>query len=174
MSLRWLNFSNERYNRTLALSELDPVEYGYERSIQSEYGRYIEPDLKLDFLSNISVSANLRLLTEDIRHNKGQVYGQTFTLTVGVPVFIDFVDPSQNRNAPRATTITPHQPVFGLNITNQGTGHLLYSINVQDNGSALLLANAPTKEFHALRQRYEFINLQAIGSNATVNIAVEV
>lgn len=174
MSLRWQNFANERYNRTLALAELNPIEYGYERSIQAEFGHYLEPQLKVDFLTNVSAMANLRLLTEDIRHNKGQVYGQTFTLTVGVPVFIDFVDPANNRNTPRASLITPRQPVFGLNITNQGAGNLLYSINVNDNGSALLLANAPTKEYRALRQRYEFINLQAIGANCTVNIAVEV
>lgn len=176
MSLnRWLNYANERYNRTLVLAELNPVQLGYERDVQAEYGRYLDPEQKIDFLTMVSINSNLRLLTEDIRKNKGQVYGQTFTLTIGEPIFIDFVDPANNRGTPRSTVITPRQPVFGLDLTNQGAGNLLYSINtIGDNGSALLLANAPTKEFRSQRQRYEFINLQAIGANCTVNIAIEV
>jgi hypothetical protein len=170
---RWLG-ANERYNRLLHLSEFNPLTYGYERDIQDEFGMYIDRFQKNDFLTQISIIANQRLLTHAIRTEKGMVYGQTLTLTVGVPVRIDFLDPSQSTNLPSPLAISPHQALFGFSLTNQGNGHLLWSANAQDNGSVLLLANAPTIRYHKQVETYETLTLQAIGSNCTVNVGIEI
>ena len=165
---------NNRYNRLLKIADLDPLTYSYEEELERGYGLYLNDRIKEDFLTQVSILANERLQTHDIRTRQGKVWGQTFSLVVGQPVRIDLLDPHNSTGFTGAIGIAMRTAVFMVRIVNKGTGDLLYSLNVQDNGSVLLPANAPPVTHEATIERYEAINLQAVGSNATVNVAVEV
>lgn len=170
---RRANRSNERYNRLLRLADLDPVTFQYYRDIEEEFGKFLDGQVKEEFLTSISMMANLRILTEGIRKRQGVIYGHTFTLVVGQPVRIDFMDPHNNLNT-TISTLATRQALYGIHITNKGSGDLLYSLNtMNDNGSAMIIANAPTKTFIMERPTFEVLNMQATGNNAVVNIAVE-
>jgi hypothetical protein len=176
MSRRVNSRSNERWNELLKLADLDPVTFGYYKGVQERYGKFLDSEVKEEFLTSISILANLRILTEDIRNKEGKIYGKTLTLQPGQPVLIDFLQPENSRGVGvDRTTLAVRDAVYGLHLTNQGTGNLGYSVNVMgDNGTALLLANAPTKVIMAQRKTFEFIALQAIGSAAVINVAVEI
>ena len=166
--------TNERYNRLLRIADLDATNFNYERDIEMEYGNFINADVKEDFLTSVSQLANLRILTDDIRNRKGIIYGATFTVAVGTPRRIDFLEPSNNVNVPASTAISPRMALYGLHITNKGTGDLLYSINtIGDFGSVLHIANSPTISFTARRPTFEVLNLSATGDSANVNIGIE-
>lgn len=176
MAYRLNSRSNERWNELLKLADLDPVSFAYYKGVEERYGKFLDGKVKEEFLTSISILANLRILTEDIRHKQGQIFGKTLTLIPGNPVFLDFLQPENNRgNGVDRTTLAVRDAVYGVHLTNQGTGNLGYSINVLgDNGSAILIANAPTKSFVAQRKTFERISLQALSSNAIVNIALEI
>ncbi len=169
---RRANLSNERYNRILKIAELDPLTFRYEQDIELEYGKYLNDPTKEDFLTQVSNNANLRILTERHRRYQGKEFGHTFSLVIGQPVRIDLVNAHASTGIAGTIPITVGQAVWGVRITNKGNGDLLYSLNTNDNGSALLVANTAPVERLAERETYEVINLQAIGSDATVNVAI--
>lgn len=176
MSSRINSRSNERWNQLLKLADLDPLTFGYNKGVQERYGEFLDHEIKEEFLTSISILANLRILTEDIRNKEGKIFGKTLTLQPGQPVLIDFLQPENNRGTGvDRTTLAVRDGVYGIHLTNQGTGNLGYSVNtIGDNGSALLLANAPTKVIMAQRRTFEFISLQALSSAAVINVAVEI
>ena len=165
--------AQERYNRILKIANLDPLSYGYEAELEEHWGLYLNQRVKEDFLTQVSMLANERLMTHDIRSRQGRIYGQTFNLTVGQPVRIDFLGRTATGFS-SPVTLSTGQAVWMVRIVNKCTGDLLYSINTMDNGSVLLPANGPAAVHDAPVERYEAVNLQAIGSNATVNVAVEI
>ena len=169
---RRANLSNERYNRILKIAELDPMTFRYEQEIELEYGKYLNDPTKEDFLTQVSNNANLRILTERHRRYQGKEFGWTFSLVVGQPVRVDLVNAHASTGFTGTIPITVGQAVWGVRITNKGTGDLLYSLNTNDNGSALLVADKAPVERLAERETYEVINLQAVGSNSQVNVAV--
>ena len=164
---------NDRYNRLLKIADLDPLTYRYDEEIERGYGLYLDQKVKEDFLTQVSILANERLQTHDIRTRQGKYWGQTFTLVVGQPIRIDFLEPHNSTGTVGAVGIGARQAVWLVRIVNKGTGDLLYSLNVHDNGSALLPSGGTTVH-EATVERYEAINLQATGSNAVVNVAIEI
>lgn len=164
---------NDRYNRLLKIADLDPLTYNYDQEIERGYGLYLNQQVKEDFLTQVSILANERLQTHDIRTRQGKLWGQTFTLVVGAPIRIDFLDPHASSGTTGAVGIGARQAVWLVKVVNKGTGDVLYSLNVHDNGSVLLPKDAIAVH-EASVERYEAINLQAIGSNAQVNVAIEI
>jgi hypothetical protein len=168
--------STERFNRLLKIANLDPVQFSYDMEIENYYNVYLNDRVKRDFLTQVSMLENERLLTHEIRNRKGMFWGQTFDLVVGQPVRIDLLDPRASTGYTGNISIAARTSVFKVRLVNKGTGDLLYSLNVQDTGSALLPAPPAHSvvEHEATIERYEVINLRAIGSNAQVNVAVEI
>lgn len=166
--------TDNRFNRILRIANLDPLVYGYEDELERGYGRYLDDRVKLDFMTQVSMLANERLMTHDLRVRQGKVWGQTFNLVVGQPIRIDLIDPHKSTGYAGLITLAMRTAVFLVKIVNKGAGDLLYSLNVDDNGSVLLPKDAQPAIHEATIERYEVINLQAVGSNAQVNVAVEV
>lgn len=165
--------STERYNRILRIANLDPLQYHYDETVEKDWGVYLNDRVKRDFLTQVSMLANERLLTHDIRTREGKVYGQTFTLTVGAPVRIDLLDRRGTTGFVGVIPMITGKPVPYVRLVNKGTGDVYYSLNTQDNGS-VLLPNGATVVHDGPIERYEAINLRAEGSTAVVNVAVEI
>ena len=163
---------NDRFNRLLRVANLDPTTYRYDEEIEKYWGLYLDQQVKEDYLTQVSILANERIQTYKARVSQGRVFGQTFNLIVGQPIRLDLV----NRHASTydgVVTLAANQAVWWVRIINKGTGDLLYSINTMDNGSVLLPANSAPAIHESMTEEYEVINLQAVGSDATVNVAVE-
>jgi hypothetical protein len=119
-------------------------------------------------------SALQRLLYDyrAVNTKRGEVYGNRFQLTQGVPIRIDLVRPEESANPPASIRLDlPRRPLTDLILINEGAGNLSFTTNDKSDKAGTFVKAGDTLTLAFGEPILERINF-SVDATLTLNMIV--